>query len=47
MTKKIIVNTNVKPDYTKYVYFCSPDEKTGLLNVVQTDRSARSLGKKK
>ena len=43
MTKEIIIETDVKADYTKYVYFCSPDKKTGNLNVV---RAERSLGKK-
>jgi hypothetical protein len=47
MSKKIIATTDIKPDYSKYLYVCSRDEKTGNLNVVQVDKSARSKGQKK
>lgn len=45
--KKVIAKTDVKPDYSKYLYVCSRDEKTGSLNVVQIDKSKRSQKKKK
>lgn len=43
--KEIIVETDIKADYKKYVYFCSPD-KNGNLTIVRADRSSRSQGKK-
>ena len=45
--KKIIAKTDIKPDYSKYVYCCGLDKESGTLIVYQVDRSARSLGKKK
>jgi len=43
--KQTIVETDIKADYSKYVYFCSPD-KNGNLTIVRADRSSRSQGKK-
>jgi len=43
--KETIVETDIKADYSKYVYFCSPD-KNGNLTIVRADRSSRSQGKK-
>lgn len=46
MAKKIVAKSGIKPDYTKYIYFCAVDKETGNLNIVAADRSARSKGKK-
>jgi len=44
MVKEIILKTDIKPDYSKYVYFCGVDESTKCLNIVKAERSARSKG---
>lgn len=42
--KETILNTDLKADYSKYIYFCSCDKATGNLMIVRAERSKRSKG---
>jgi len=42
--KEVIAETEIKPDYKKYVYFCGVNKKTGCLEITRADRSKRSKG---
>lgn len=45
MEKEVIANTNIKPDYQKYLYVLGPNKVTGTLDVIRIEKKSKKQSK--